>query len=295
MLTITHQALSELAAKARAYADVFQLPLQHRVWKGQTGDFMGSGIGSSLDFQDHRSYMPGDDPRHINWQAYARTGSYTMKLYREEVRPMIDLVLDVSDSMWVQEEKQNRALELFYFVFYSALRSGAAISTSVVRGDRFEHLTDDAVHSHAWSRRLDGMPETSAAASPDLRPLPFRAQSMRVLVSDLLFTESPDKLLRALTRNKGRGLILAPYVNSEANPDWDGNYEFVEAESRLKHPHRVERNLLKKYLTAYQRHFDIWKTLCRKYDVALARIPSETDFQAAMQAEAVANSAVEIM
>ncbi|MFN9663179.1 MAG: DUF58 domain-containing protein, partial [Akkermansiaceae bacterium] len=26
-----------------------------------------------MDFQDHRSYSPGDDPRHINWQAYART------------------------------------------------------------------------------------------------------------------------------------------------------------------------------------------------------------------------------
>ena len=49
--------------------------------------FSGSGTGSSLDFQDHRAYSPGDDPRHINWQAYARTGSYTMKLFREEVRP----------------------------------------------------------------------------------------------------------------------------------------------------------------------------------------------------------------
>ncbi|MEJ6642028.1 MAG: DUF58 domain-containing protein [Akkermansiaceae bacterium] len=40
-------------------------------------------MGSALYFQDHRAYSPGDDPRHINWQAYARTGQYTMKLYRE--------------------------------------------------------------------------------------------------------------------------------------------------------------------------------------------------------------------
>ncbi len=295
MLSITHENLAAIAAKARAYADVFQLPLANRVWRGQTGDFMGSGVGSSLDFQDHRSYMPGDDPRHINWQAYARTGSYTMKLYREEVRPMIDLVFDVSDSMWFQEEKMNRALELFYFVFYSALRSGASVTSNIVRGEHFERLSDDAVHGHAWSRRLDILPETTAAASPDLRPIPFRAQSLRVLVSDLLFTESPDTSLRALTRNKGRGLILAPFVKAESNPEWEGNYEFVEAESRLKHPHRIERGILQKYLTAYKRHFEIWKTLCRKYDVAVARLPGEVDFQASMQAEAIPNSVIEIL
>ncbi|MGY8643629.1 MAG: DUF58 domain-containing protein [Verrucomicrobiales bacterium] len=295
MLTITQEKLSEISAKARAYADVFQLPLQNRVWRGQTGDFTGSGVGSSLYFQDPRSYMPGDPPRHINWQAYARTGSYSMKLYREEVRPMIDLVFDVSDSMWFQPEKQTRALELFYFVFYSAIRSGASISCSIVRGDSFERLSDDAVHGHAWSRRVEIMPETPAAASPDLWPLPFRAQSMRVFISDLLFTESPDRCLRALTRNKGRGLVLAPFVKAEANPDWDGNYEFVEAESRLKHPHRVERGLLQKYLNAYKRHFEIWKTLCRKYDIAVARVPGEFDFQLAMQAEAIPNSVIEIL
>ena len=291
---LDHLELTKISAKARAYADVFQLPLQHRVWKGQSGDFMGSGVGSSLDFQDHRNYLPGDDPRHINWQAYARTGTYTMKLYREEVRPMVDIVLDVSDSMGISDEKKIRSIELFYFAFYSALRAGAATMAFVVRGPNYERMTDDAVHGHAWARRVDIMPETDAAASPDLRPIPFRAQSMRLLISDLLFTESPDTSLRALTRNKGRGLILAPYVKEESDPGWEGNYEFVEVESRHKFPHRVENSVLVKYLKAYQRHFEIWKTLCRKYDVAMARIPGDLDFQAAMQAEAVANSAVEI-
>ena len=75
--------LNALAARARAYAERFSLPLKDRNWRGSSGDYAGTGVGSSLDFQDHRSYMPGDDPRHINWQAYARTGNYSLKLYRE--------------------------------------------------------------------------------------------------------------------------------------------------------------------------------------------------------------------
>ena len=68
-----------------------------------------------MDFQDHRSYSPGDDPRHINWQAYARTGSYTLKLFREEIRPIVDLVLDVSPSMFFTPEKDKRSTELSRF------------------------------------------------------------------------------------------------------------------------------------------------------------------------------------
>ena len=90
------------------------------------------------------------------------------------------------------------------------------------------------------------------------------------------------------------GIVLAPFLREEAAPEWEGNYEFIEAESKDRHPHRVERDLLKRYLAAYSRHFEIWKTLCRKYDVILARVPCESDFQASLQFEAVANGALEI-
>ena len=48
MLTLTPTDLGGIAAKAQAWADIFRLPLQHRTWRGQTGDFQGSGVGSSL-------------------------------------------------------------------------------------------------------------------------------------------------------------------------------------------------------------------------------------------------------
>src|SRR5689334_11370251 len=122
---------SEIHRRMQAAAEHLRLPFRSRIWRGQPGNWLGAGVGSSIDFQDHRPYLPGDDPRYINWNAYARTGTYTMKLYREEVSPLVDLVLDVSASMFLDESKSNRSLELFYFCIESARHAGASLGCFV--------------------------------------------------------------------------------------------------------------------------------------------------------------------
>ncbi|NOY00308.1 MAG: DUF58 domain-containing protein, partial [Verrucomicrobia bacterium] len=244
-------SLVSISSRAQTFAELFKLPLQHQVWRGQVGDFQGAGVGSSLDFQDHRSYMPGDDPRHINWQAYARTGNYSMKLYREEVRPMVDVVLDISESMKITESKWTRSLELFYFAIHAAIKAGASLSTSVVKGGEHLHFQNDMIHSPAWMEQADKLSPTTASAFPELRQVPLRAQSMRVLISDLLFHESPESVIIPLARDRGRGILMAPFVREEERPDWEGNYEFVESEARTLHHHRIERHLLKRYQDTY--------------------------------------------
>ena len=77
---MNREELESAMEEARKVAERLRLPLGAQAWKGQAGEFRGAGVGSSIDFQDHRDYSPGDDPRHINWQAYARTGQYSMKL-----------------------------------------------------------------------------------------------------------------------------------------------------------------------------------------------------------------------
>ena len=92
------ETLREIRAQAREASVHFRLPLGRRAWSGRAGAWAGVGRGVSLEFQDHRPYVPGDDPRHINWPAYARSGVYSMKLYREEVSPAVDVILDASAS-----------------------------------------------------------------------------------------------------------------------------------------------------------------------------------------------------
>jgi Protein of unknown function DUF58 len=288
------EELSAISARAQAYADWFKLPLKERTWRGNTGDFMGSGSGSSLDFQDHRTYLPGDDPRHINWQAYARTGNYSMKLYREEVRPLVEIILDVSDSLFFDADKTRKTLELFYFCHFATVGASAASMLYLVKGDQQIRITPEAVFTHQWSAQAAGLSPSPASACPNLSPLPFRAQSLRILISDLLFSTNPEILIRELTRSKGGSIILCPFLKSEASPGWDGNYEFVDSEANTRHDHRIDSSLLKRYLTAYQSHFENWKKMALKYGLPLARIPGEPAFEVALQFEAIPSGAIKM-
>src|SRR5438093_3575452 len=128
------ETLAVVHRRMQAVTQRLRLPFRAKTWRGYAGNWLGVSIGSSIDFQDHRPYMPGDDPRYIDWQAYARTGHYTMKLYREEVSPIVDVVIDFSESMFVTGAKTARSLELFYFAVESALQSSASLRCYVLTG-----------------------------------------------------------------------------------------------------------------------------------------------------------------
>ncbi len=284
--------LNALAARARAHAELFALPLREQNWRGSAGEFAGSGVGSSLDFQDHRSYVPGDDPRHINWQAYARSGHYTLKLYREEVRPVVEILCDVSDSMFADEGKARRAVELLYFAFASGERAGAATSVILLKGSRWKAVERGAVLNHGWTDFARDLPSTEASAPPNLAEVPLRARSLRVLLSDLLFPASPEPLLRALGRGLGRAIVLAPYATDEASPDWSGNCEFVDTESGALHQRRVDAGLLRRYAEAYRDHFARWKASSLRTRIPLAKVPAAPPFEAALKQEAIPGGAL---
>ena len=288
-------ALATARNVARKAAELMRLPYRNRVWRGSAGEFLGSSTGTSIDFQDHRSYLPGDDPRHINWQAYARTGNYSMKLYREEVRPQVDVMFDVSRSMFVDDSKGKRSVELFLFGLDAAGHSGGAVNTWLVCGEAHEFVPDIERITEKWPRAAVRLQSANPdAQSPALHEIPLRADALRVLVSDLLFADSPDRLVSSLAASKGRGVILSPFSIGEAHPSWQGNYEFVDVEDRSRHLRRVEPALLERYRTAYANHFAAWKSHCTKHDVAFARVAAEPALEQALQAEGIAQQAVEL-
>jgi uncharacterized protein (DUF58 family) len=55
--------------------------------------------GFSVEFAQHREYVPGDDIKHIDWKVYGRTGRYYLKQYEEETNLICWLVVDTSESM----------------------------------------------------------------------------------------------------------------------------------------------------------------------------------------------------
>jgi uncharacterized protein (DUF58 family) len=55
--------------------------------------------GFSVEFAQHREYVPGDDIKHMDWKVYGRTGRFYLKQYEEETNLVCWILLDVSDSM----------------------------------------------------------------------------------------------------------------------------------------------------------------------------------------------------
>jgi uncharacterized protein (DUF58 family) len=277
-----------IAASARV-----RLPLRSRVWKGQAGEFAGAGTGSSLDFQDHRLYVPGDDPRHINWQAYARTGSYSMKLYREEVRPVVDLILDVSPSMFFDPQKAERVCDVFYLCVESARRSGASLHVHLLWGDVTRMVPYEAIVTHQWRDIIAQCTPNDPTMPPQVHRVSLRGNAIRILISDLLFPGEPEPIVRPLQQRQGSGILLVPYLPTEMDPDWSGNYEMVDAEKGSNHPHRIEPNTLKRYKEAYVQHFALWKQASQRQQVIMARVPSIVDLQKALHSEAIVFGALE--
>ncbi len=55
--------------------------------------------GFSVEFAQHREYVPGDDLKHLDWKVYGRTGRFYLKQYEEETNLTCWLLVDASESM----------------------------------------------------------------------------------------------------------------------------------------------------------------------------------------------------
>jgi uncharacterized protein (DUF58 family) len=93
------QTLAQRAQEVLAGLGPLQLPAR-QVDDGQPGGLHRSlRRGGGVEFSEHKEYAPGDDLRHLDWKAYARTDRYYIKRYEQEVHASLTLVLDASASM----------------------------------------------------------------------------------------------------------------------------------------------------------------------------------------------------
>lgn len=280
---------TELRRDARAASVHLRLCLQRRSWRGTVGNWSGAGTGTSIDFQDHRPYLPGDDPRHIDWAAYARSGNYIMKLYREEVSPRLDLVLDLSRSMTWNPAKRDRTLTLACFCVESAAALGATVRLTAVAGAAAHPFSPESVAAGNWA----APPLTPQPGAPVLEPIPLQPGSFRLFLSDLLYEAAPADILRPLLACKGRAAILSPFLREETAPDWNGNLELIDCETGTSRRQRVDAPLLDRYQAAYQRHFSQWRDACRRHDTPLARVNCDEPTVESLHTEALPKGVVE--
>ena len=85
-----------------------QFMARHVVEGVITGQHKSPHKGFSVEFAEHREYVPGDELRHLDWRAYARSDRYYVKLYEQETNLRATLVLDTSGSMRFGEQIRLR-------------------------------------------------------------------------------------------------------------------------------------------------------------------------------------------
>lgn len=76
----------------------------------QTGPFLSRQKGKGLELEDQRFYEPGDDIRHMNWQATARYQRLVTKIFREERQARLLLVIDRSSNMLFGSQQLKAAI-----------------------------------------------------------------------------------------------------------------------------------------------------------------------------------------
>ncbi len=72
---------------------------EERVRGFMTGLHKSPDFGYSVEFAQHRAYVPGDSPKHIDWSVLAKTDKYLLKQYEAESNLRTYFILDSSASM----------------------------------------------------------------------------------------------------------------------------------------------------------------------------------------------------
>ncbi len=154
--------------------------------------------GRGIEFEEVRSYQPGDDIRSIDWRVTARTGSAHTKLFREERERPVLIVVDQRNSMFFGSRhcfKSVLAAQLAALLGWSALAGGDRVG-GLVFGDATQRevrpkrnrktvlalLSQVVEYNHALPRR-EFVPGSFVDMLTHLRPIARPGTSV-FLISD---------------------------------------------------------------------------------------------------------------
>jgi uncharacterized protein (DUF58 family) len=148
--------LADINAPARgAYADLeelialrfpakqLQLGRRNRALNALTGPIKSNFRGRGIDFEEVRSYQPGDDVRTIDWRVTARTGSAHTKLFREERERPVLIVVDQRSSMFFGSShcfKSVLAGHLASLLAWAALHRGDRVGGLVFNDEGHQEI-----------------------------------------------------------------------------------------------------------------------------------------------------------
>ncbi len=219
-------------------------------------------------FSDHRPYSPGDDFRHIDWNAYAHHQEIVVKLGEVEQSVDVHVLLDVSRSMAGPAPLSGAAGPP---KLRAAQRLAAALGyLALAHNDRLRVVPFGAGPLPAFGPtqgkgRLIELLKFIERLQPDqptalARALITYARSherggLLVICSDLLAPEGLEQALRALPPPRWQTLVLHLLDQRELRPELAGPIELEDAETGERLPLTLDAATL----TAYRRNVSAWQ------------------------------------
>lgn len=250
--------------------------------------------GFSVEFSEHRPYMPGDPLRDLDWKALAKTDRLYVKRYEEETNLKAWLMVDVSGSMgFALEERLTKfryASCLAAALAYLMLRQRDAVGLVLFRDGlvTFVPPRSTASHLNVLLRELSAAePGAETKIAPSFHDLAERLsrRGLVIVLSDLLDDESA--VLTGLRHFRHRGHeVLALQVLDPRERDLDlrradtrfVDLEHPEAEAITTQPWHIQeayRERIEQMLTRYREG-------CAEAGVDYALIDTATPFDEAL-------------
>jgi len=172
-------------------------------------------FGASVDFAEHRGYVPGDDIRRVDWKLYARTDRYYIKEYEADSNSNFSVLLDVSKSMGFGSRgitKLEYGKLLAGCLTYLVHRQRDRVGLVAFDSDVVDIVPPSAKHMETALHVLDRLkPSNPGALKAPLHKVAehFGRRGLLVLVSDLY--EEPDAVLDAISPLRFRGHDIAVF------------------------------------------------------------------------------------
>lgn len=262
----------------------FQLGLPRLPVAGRTGELLGRGTGSSLEFQEYREYMPGDDIRHLDWAAYGRSDALMVRLYREEISPRTEILLDASRSMTsgggIKPLVARRLAALF-----------ALLSAGLGGRPNLIPLGDDRPLHKLGIEGLDllsSLPFYSVAALPQLLDeglVELKRQAVRIVISDFLFPHDPEALIKRLAADSGALWVIQLLHAWEADPAPVGGRRLIDAEDLSDADLFVDRKAVTAYKERLGRLQEELARACRRVRAPFVKLIAERGLPALCREE----------
>jgi uncharacterized protein (DUF58 family) len=160
--------------------------------------------GFSVEFAEHRQYMPGDPLRHLDWKVLAKSGRKFIKQYEEETNLRSLLLVDTSASMGYASgsiTKLDYARQLAAALTYLMLRQNDSVGLYAFASGRHELIPPRSTMGHLRPlllllERLTPAGGTDFASSLHSVAERMTRRGLVILVSDLL--DDPDRIAQAI-------------------------------------------------------------------------------------------------